>query len=223
MDRTGQVFLENFDVGMATTLGAELIDQERDGEVAKVFAVLIDGVTGPDSYKGLVPVIMSEPEDAYEDHLLPQIVISRGSATPDRSRWHPGGWEYQVASAPSKLVPGPGGRLMPNQVEKKWWTMPYDISYDIHLRARVRLQADRMFRYVGRFFHAVGQVFLRDSVGDVRGYYAFQESVDNLAEIADVADRLHGHTMSLRVEGELDFNEPFVIPTAQKVNVSTGF
>lgn len=208
---------------MATTLGAELIDQERDGEPAKVYAVRIDGVTGPDSYEGLVPVIMSDPEDAYEEHLLPQIVISRGSITQDRVRWHPGGWEYQVPSTTADLVPGPGGRLLPNRVERKWWTVPYEISYDVHLRARVRLQADRMLMHVGRFLHPTGQVFLLDSEGEERGYYAFQESIDNLSEIADVADRLHGHTLSLRVEAELDFNEPHLMPTAQKVNVNTGF
>lgn len=218
--RTGRVFLENFDVGMATTLGAELIDQERDGEIAKVYAVRIDGVTGPDSYQGLVPVIMSDPEDAYEEHLLPQIVISRGSVVQDRAnRWHPGGWEYQVASATSESVAGPGGRLMPNRVEKKWWTMPYEISYDIHLRGRARYQADMMLGHVGLYFHPTGQVFLLDSEGEQRGYYAFQESIDNLSEIADVADRLHGHTLSLRVEGELDFSAPFQQPTAQRLNI----
>lgn len=218
------MFLEHFDIGMATTLGAELITQERDGEPAEVYAVLIAGVTGPDSYKGLIPVIMSDPEDAFEENLLPQIVISRGAINQDRQRWHPGGWEYQIASPTAESVPGPGGKLVPNRVERKWWTMPYEISYDVHLRARLRRQADIMLMHVGRFFHPTGQVFLRDSKDEERGYYAFQDSIDNLSEIADVADRLHGHTISLRVEGELDFgNEPHVLPTAQKVNVNLDF
>lgn len=79
-----------------------------------------------------------------------------------------------------------------------------------------------MFLHVGRIFWAYGQVFLRDSEGDERGYYAFSDSVPNLSEIADVADRLQGHTISLRVEGELDFHEPFLMPTAQRVTNTVG-
>lgn len=208
---------------MATTLGAQLIDHVRDGETAKVYAVRIDGVTGPDAYGGMIPVFMSDPEDAYEANLLPQIVISRGDISPDMQRWHPGGWEYQIPAANAEAKPGPGGMLMPNRVEKKWWTVPYEISYDLHLRARLRRQADRMLMHVGTYFWARGQVILIDSEGEERGYYAFQESIANLAEISDVADRLHGHTISLRVEGELDFNKPFVHPTAQRVVTNTGF
>ena len=217
MSRTGQVFLEDFDIGMATTLGAQLIDYELDGEIAQVYAVAIEGVTGPDSYQGLVPVAMGEPEDTYSEHLLPQIVISRGDITPDLARWHPGGREYQVPAGSAESVPGPGGQLMPSHVEKKWWTVPYEITYDIHLRSKLRAPADAMFLHVGTFFWPRGQVWLRDSVGDERGYYAFQESVGNLSELADVADRLQGHTISLRVEAELDFNRPFVQQTAQRV------
>lgn len=221
--RTGQVFLEHYDVGMATTLGAELIDHERDGEIAKVYAVAISGVTGPDSYQGMVPVIMSDPEDAYEEYLLPQIVINQTDLTFAGERWHPGGWEYQTAAKTGQMIAGPNGQLMPTQVEKKWWTEPYDIQYDVHIRARLRLQAQRMFRHVGKYFWARGQVFLIDSEGDERGYYAFQESISNLSEIADVAERLQGHTISLRVEGELDFDEPFIARTSNKVEQNFGF
>lgn len=221
--RTGQVFIEDFDVGIATTMGAELVDHVRDGETAKVYAIRIEGLNGPDSYGGLVPVFMSDPEDAYERNELPQIIISRGSISPDMQRWHPGGHEYQIPAAMAELRPGPGGRLMPNLVEKKRWTIPYEISYDVHLRGRLRRQADLMLRHALRFYWARGQVFVIDSVGSERGYYAFQESIENLAEVSDVADRLHGHTISLRVEGELDFNEPVLHPTVQRMTTNTGF
>lgn len=221
--RTGQVFVEDFDVGIATTLGAELVDHVRDGETAKVYAVRIEGVNGPDQYGGLVPIFMSEPEDAYENNQLPQIIISRGAITPDMQRWFPGGHEYQIPASVAELKPGPGGRLMPNLVEKKRWTVPYEISYDVHLRARLRRQADLMLRYALQYYWARGQVFVIDSEGAERGYYAFQESIDNLAEVSDVAERLQGHTISLRVEGELDFNQPFLHPTVQKLNANTGF
>jgi len=219
--RTGQVFIEDFDVGVATTMGAELIEIELDGERVRCYGVRIDGVTGPDEYQGLVPVNMSEPEDAFQEHLLPQIIVSRGSMTPQMNRWQPGGHEYQVPASNAQSVVGPDGvTRMPTMVERKWWSYPFEISYDIHLRARLRLQADRMLRHVGRFFWAYGQVFLRDSEGDERGYYAFADSYDNLQELADVADRLQGHTISMRVEAELDFNEPHLMPTTPNFSLS---
>lgn len=224
--RTGQVFLEDYDVGIARTLGAEEVQIEipDDNEVATVFAVRIDGVTGPDEFDGMIPVYMSDPEDAYQANLLPQIILTRGAITPQLERWFPGGHEYQVPAHDASEVEGPDGvTKMPTRVERKWWTVPYEISYDLHLRARLRVQADRMLRHVGRFFWARGQVFLTDSEGDERGYYAFQDSIDNLSEIADVADRLQGHTISLRVEGELDFNEPHLMPTTPNFTLNTGF
>jgi hypothetical protein len=218
--RTGQVQVEDFDIGVATTIGSELINVEHDGELIQVYAVRIEGVTGPDEYQGLIPVIMSDSEDAFQAQLLPQIVVSRGAITPQMNRWFPGGREYQIPAPGSPQVPVPGtNRTMSKRVEKKWWTLPFEISYDLHLRARLRWQANKMFKHVGRFFWAYGQVFLKDSENEERGYYAFVESIDSLNEIADIADRLQGHTISMRVEGELDFAEPFILPTQQKLTL----
>lgn len=219
--RTGQVFLENFDVGIATTMGGVLVEVEKDGERVQTYAVEIPGVTGPPEYSGLVPISMADPEDAFQEHLLCQIVISRGSVVPQMNRWHPGGHEYQVPASNAEQVVGPDGvTLMPNRVERKWWTYPFEIAYDVHLRARLRVQADRMLRHVGRHFWAYGQVFLLDSEGDERGYYAFVDSYDNLSELTDVADRLQGHTISMRVEAELDFDEPHLMPTTPRYRSS---
>jgi hypothetical protein len=220
--RSGQVFLEDFDIGMATTMGGELIEIDQDGERVQVYAVNIAGVTGPDEYQGLVPISMSEPEDAFQEQILPQIIISRGSEIPQMNRWFPGGREYQVPASNAQEVIGPDGvTKMPNRVERKWWTLPFEINYDIHLRARQRAQADLMWRHVGRFFWAYGQVFLTDSEGDERGYYAFVDSNDPLGELTDVADRLQGRTISMRVEAELDFDEPHLMPTTPGYRVST--
>lgn len=222
--RTGTVFLEHFDVGVATTLGGELVNVVLDGEQVQAYAVRIDGVVGPGEHKGLVPIIIAEPDEAYESARLPEILISRSSAIPQMNRWFPGGHEYQVPASNAQQVVGPNGQLMPNRVEKKWWTYPFEIVYDIQLRARQRVDADRMFRHVGARLWAYGQVFLVDSEGDERGYYAFVDSNDALSELADVADRLQGHIISLRVEGELDFAEPFLMPTSPKLqtNVTPG-
>jgi hypothetical protein len=222
--RTGMVFLRDFDEGIIRTMGAELIDYELDGETVQVYALRVDEVNGPDQYGGYIPVIWQNPEDVYQENLLPHVVISRTSITQAMARWFPGGREYmtRAAVATDKTVQATG-QVMPSHVEIKRWAYPYDIAYEIHLRARLRWQADKMLRHVGRKFWAYGQIYLTDSEGEERGYYAFQESVDSLDEVADIADRLVGWTISVRCEGELDFNDPYIAPTSQDVvtNVSS--
>jgi hypothetical protein len=222
--RSGSVFLEHFDLGVATTLGGELVNVVLDGEQVQTYAVRISGVNGPGEYNGLVPIVMSEPDETYQSAHLPEIVITRSSAVQQMNRWFPGGHEYQVAASNSQQVAGPGGRMMPNRIEKKLWTYPFEISYDIQLRSRLRIDADRMLRHAGARFWAYGQVFLIDSEGDERGYHAFVDTFDPLSELTDISDRLQGHIISLRVEGELDFAEPFLAPTSPtlRTNVIAG-
>lgn len=221
--RTGSIFTEAYDVGVARTLGAELIEFEADGEMVQTYAVRIQGVTGPEETGELVPVQFADPEDAFTAQLLPQIVITRGSINPSMaSRYHPGGREYLAPASGAETVVSSGGTEGPSRVEIKRYALPFDISYDIHLRARLRVQADRLLAHVGRVFWAYGQVWVLDTEGEERGYYAFVESYENLSEIADVADRLQGHTVSMRVEAELDFEEPFVVPTQYKLKGSAG-
>ena len=47
-----------------------------------------------------------------------------------------------------------------------------------------------------------------DSIGDVRTYEAFQESISPLDEVSEVVDRVIGFAVTLRVEGELDLLDP---------------
>jgi hypothetical protein len=215
--RTGLVFLEDFDLGLARTIGAKLTPIELDGEVTQVFAVDIPGVAGPDLYQGLVPVQMSEAEDVYADMVLPQIVIFRTAINPAMQRWFPGGYEYQTPAKNAQTVTAGNGVQGPSLVERKDWTLPYDISYDIHIRCRRRFQADRILLYLQRYVWAYGQIYLTDSEGDERGYYAFKESVDQLNELTDISDRSVGHTISLRVEAELDSKNPYILKTQYNI------
>jgi len=221
--RTGMVFLRDFDEGVVRTMGSELINIEKDDEVVQDYAILIEGVNGPDEYGGAIPVIWQNPEDVYQEGLIPHIAVARTSITPAMGRWFPGGREYMVRSsvATDKKVAATG-QTIPSHVEIKRWAYPYDIAYEIHLRAKLRWQADKMLRHVGRKFWAYGQIFLTDSEGDSRGYFAFQESVDALDEVTDIADRMIGWTISLRCQGELDFNDPYIVPTSQNVDVNVS-
>lgn len=219
--RTGQVFLEHFDVGLATTIGAQLIDVSLDGEIAKEYAILFDSIVGPDQYNGMVPVVFSNPEDVYQSYLLPSVYLNRSSIAPDMQRWFGGGREYMVPAAVATYTTIDGVQV-PNRVETKSWTLPYTINYEVHCRARLRRQADLMLQQLGKHLWAYGQLFLTDSIGEERGYYAFVDSIDTLDEIADVADRTMGHMISIRVEAELDFNEPSILPTQTNLVTNVG-
>lgn len=220
--RLGSVFLEDFDVGLVTTFGAVLVDIELDGEIVQDYAVQIPGVTGPDQYDGLIPVIFRMPEDVYQDGLIPNISIARSNLTPQMQRWHPVGQAYRVAARVAQQVQTSTGATGPNLVEMKGFALPFDIIYDIHLNARLRRQADAMLRYMGSYFWAYSQIFFTDNVGDERGYMAYLESIDNLDEVVDFADRGCGHLLSLRIEAELDFTEPIIARTAQEFVTSVA-
>ena len=218
--RTGTVFLEDFDTGLVTTFGAVLKIVTFDNEQVQDYAVQIPGVTGPDEYSGLIPVIFQDAEDVYQDGFLPHIAISRSAITPAMSRWHPVGKAYQVPSSVATMVTAQNGVVGPSLNELKGYALPYDITYDIHMRARLRTQANNMLQYMGRHLWAYGSLFLTDSEGDERGYVTYLESIDNLDEVVDFSDRTIGFTMSLRVEGELDFSDPIILPTMRNANIN---
>jgi hypothetical protein len=218
--RTGTVFLRDFDEGLVRTMGGELIEIKLDGEKVQDYALMVDGVTGPDQYGGAVPIIWQNPEDVYQAGLLPHVNVSRTAVTPAMQRWFPGGYEYRTPAASAQTVRAGNGIEGPSILEFKPWAYPYDISYEIHLRARLRSQADMMLRQIGKKFWAYGQIYLTDSEGSSRGYYAFQESLDTLDEVADIADRMLGWTISLRCEAELDFNDPYIAKTSPNVVTS---
>jgi hypothetical protein len=223
--RTATVFLEDYDVGVAETMGGELIETSIDGEYVQEYALRCDDVTGPPEYNGLVPIYMGEPEPAYAEHLIPQIIISRGSIDPDMARWHNQGFEYRVAAVDAVMVPVAGTdpvQFIPDKIESKAYAFPFNISYDLHIRARHRRQADLLLKKVGKIFWAYGQIRFKDKTGCERGYYAFVESIQALNEIIDVTDRLQGHTFSMRVEAELDFREPYVQKTIHTFTANYG-
>ena len=218
--RTGTVFIEDFDTGLVTTFGSVLKTITLDDEEVQDYAVQIPGVTGPDEYDGLIPVIFQEPEDVYQTGYIPHIAISRSAITPAMQRWHPVGKAYQVPSKVAQTVAAQDGSEGPSLNELKGYALPFDITYDIHMRARLRLQANRMLKYMGRFIWAYGSIFFTDNEGDERGYVAYLESIDNLDELVEFSDRTLGFTMSVRVEAELDFSDPLVVPTARAFGIS---
>lgn len=103
--------------------------------------------------------------------------------------------------------------------------IPYDIMYQISVRARFRgapgnrNQVNALFGHVMRVFPPYSKIDVVDSIGDLRGYEAFNEGISNIDVIAEVQDRTLGMALTIRVEGELDLKDPQTVPTVRRVPV----
>lgn len=211
--RTGSVFVRDFDEGVVKTIGAEIVHVNLDGSEVPFYAVRIGGVDGPHEFGGFVPVMMSHPEDVYAETFLPYILVMRSSMSRAFQRWMYGGYEYMIDTGRLET----GARI----VEIKDWSMPYDITYDISVKARLRSEADRIMKHVGGIFlTGQSQVWVTDSLGVERGYDCIGESIDPLDEVNDVTNRSVGYTISIRVMGELDFRDPVKRLAADKLSVN---
>lgn len=213
--RTGIVFVEDFDVGVAVSIGGELINAAFSGGIKERYAIQIPGVVGPDEYGGMIPIIFDNPDDAYEKTFLPHVNLAR-TVAPAGSRRQSGGLAYRVAAPQAKMVKGWTGEIGPTIVEEKGEAEPYDLTYDIHIRTKRVREYMRVFRHIGGRLPPFGVVFVVDSEGAERPYDAFQESVADLSDVVDTQDREVGVTVTVRVEGELDFYDPVLKKTVYK-------
>lgn len=96
--------------------------------------------------------------------------------------------------------------------EDKAQAVPFDLLYTIQIRARYRnnlkVESMAMLRFVLKRFPPYCTVYIRDSENDLRSYTAFMESPSALDTKPDVAGRETNFNVSLRIEGELDLNDP---------------
>lgn len=221
-ERTGIVDLADFHIGVATTLGAVIPEDPQFPRTANGHPMVIKnipGVSPPPDYEG-VPVFFAFPDDVHEFKILPSFVIRCDSVLPAMSRWHLGVFEYRI--------PAPGANPVTirhpitdeiiaegfDKYESKDQAVPYDFLYTIQCRARYRNNMDvegmKMQSYTIRKYQPYTTVRLVDSLGDTRSYDAFMES-PSIADLKpDTAGRENNHNITLRIEGELDGEGPFI-------------
>lgn len=227
----GQVGLRNFDAGIVETLRAEVIDGNYFIRDKALY-----GVEPPPGDPG-VGVTFAFPDDNYEHWRFPCIVVRRDDISPAMNRWHPG---MATARGPAEgalplAVTVPTGDLTSTVVqgfdryEVAQQAVPFDITYTLSIMARYRghgdrkpigeqvdgsanpkTQANRLLDYVLRVYPPYGAVFVKDSLGDYRSYSAFMEATSHLDQVSEVADRMIGFAVTVRVEAELDLNDPQV-------------
>jgi hypothetical protein len=213
--RTGVVWIDNFDRGVVETLGA-VVNTAGNTYVIKE----IEGVAPPPDVEG-IPVFFAFSDDTIDHKILPSFVIRRDSISPAMARWHLGCTAYRVPAPAAREVvinnPRTGDEMARgyDQYEMQDQAVPFDILYTIQIRARfrnsLRVEAQKMLRYAMRIYQPYCRVIIKDSLGESRGYDAFMENPSIADRMTDVSDRETTFNMSLRVEAELDLNDPFVL------------
>lgn len=216
--RTGDVWISDYDRGMITSLGAS-VNAVGDMYVINVAGVSPPPPSGEIDFEG-IPVYFAFPEETIDPKILPSFVIRRDDITPAMSRWHLGNQQYNIpaAGAHSVTVTNPRtGDVMAtgfDAYEEKAQAVPFDILYTIQIRARYRnnlkVEAMQMLRHTMKRFPPYSTVYIRDSLGDLRSYTAFMETPSALDTKPDVAGRETNFNVSVRVEAELDLNDPVV-------------
>ena len=221
---TGTVDLRCFDQGVVTTMGAGLHTVTMpSGETLRNYFLDVPLTKGRVGRPGLpgVPIIFAFPEDVFEKYDYPLISIRRDDINPTMNRWHPGTLQYRApaVNASQEVVnSNPGVTGAPdltgfNQVEQLQQATPYDITYTISILARNRggmgqtNQANAILKSVLKTYPPYSFIEVIDSIGDIRTYECFQESVSHLDEVPEVADRVIGFAVTIRVEGELDLGD----------------
>lgn len=224
--RTGDVWITDFDRGVVESLGA-VVNEAGDLYILKD----VTGVCPPPDYEG-IPVYFAFPDEVLDAKILPSFVVRRDDATPAMSRWHLGNQQYRIPAPGSHEVsvthPITGEVIATgaDRYETKDQAVPFDLMYTIQIRARYRnnlkVEAMKMLQYTLKRYPPYTSVYVKDSEDEVRGYTAFMESPSPLDTRPDVAGRETNFNVTLRVEAELDLNDPFVQSAVVGVTTSVS-
>lgn len=212
--RTGEVLLEDFDRGVVVTLGGVVNEAETHYVIKDV-----PGISAPPDFEG-VPVYFAFPDEVLEDLILPCWVVRRDSISPAMSRWHqqmltyripaPGAREITVTNPRTGEVTATGY----SHYEQKNQATPFDLLYNIQIRARYRnnleVPAMKMLTFTLRQYPPYCQVEVMDTMEKRRTYDAFMETPSAQDTQTNVADREIRFNVTLRVEAELDLSDPYV-------------
>lgn len=221
---TGNVFIRNFDQGVIEELGAVIRTDYLPTPVRQRRGYWIDEIfTDPMA----VPVIFNNPEAIYEKKIYPSYLITRTTPyEPSLVRWHSVKQaEYRAGVSGSEEVvsgtPGVSGFDAVSGfglLELKPQAWPVDIYYSVACYARYEHEAIPMLKRILKTFPPYSKISLIDSLGENRDYTVFAETApQDIGEFVDVADRLRGYSLDIRVEGELDVQDPVRVPTVRTV------
>lgn len=218
----GTVDFRDWDEGCMETLGAEIVYYTVDGDQRAVYACEVPGLdSGHSLLGGKVPCHFSNPEDAYQPYVLPCFEFRQNDLNPafDRHPWYQ--WVARMPAKNARKVILSDGTVGYTSYENQWRATQFDMTYDCRVLARRKQEVVLMLRYALRHFIPPWFIFkVVDSKGDVREYDAGEMSISNTSELADIADRTTGWTISFTVRGEIDLHDERVYPAMLEPSVT---
>jgi len=202
----GRLGIRDWDTGAMLTLGGEITEYVVDGDTRQIYTVNVPEVnSGLPFLDGKIPLYFNTPEDVYQEYYLPNFSFRRNDMSPafDRQPFH-----QVVARVPAKganEVVLSNGQKGYDRYVQQFRANPFDITYDVVLAARRQQESVWMLQYALRHFIPPWFSFkVIDSLGDVRFYDAGEMSFSDTSELADIADRTVGWTISFTVRAEID-------------------
>jgi len=215
LERLGTVDLRAYDQGVVETLGGvvSIINNCPN------YYVPVEGVdpAAHDPVLPGVPITFAFPEDVFEKYRQPVIVVRRDDISPAMNRWHPTAVEWRAPAPGSSVATVTLGNTTVTgvtKVEEKQQAVPFDITYTITILARhrgaigQRNQVNLILRHTLKRYPPYAVLIVTDSLDCPRTYDAFMEGISHLDEVPDVTERVLGFAVTVRVEGELDLNDP---------------
>jgi len=241
--RTGDVWLEDFDVGVVETMGAFVSDgdyflqidgvpntpwpTDRESRSA-TFSVRGDRMPG-------VMITFVAPDDRITPFVYPCIVVRRESIEPAMNRWPSRHLKYRAPAEGANPVThswyDQNGQLHTvngyDSYEEQLGNFPFDITYMISVLAsakKAETYAQRMLKHVMRVYppRDASGVRVKDSIGDIRAYEVSAEGPSSLREALDMVDHQAGYSVNIKVEGELDLKDPYVTKVATSLDFIYG-
>lgn len=215
-ERNGEVFVRNFDQGMVETMGGVLRFQDK---VGVSYFLDIEGVEPHPELPG-IQISFGQPEDVHQRTKMPWVLITRDDISTAIQRWHPGMDKYR-APARGALPEYLEGNMGFDAYETQLQAEPVDISYTVTVSATRRSgyagnALEKMWNYMRKTWKPYGLVIVKDSIGDLRTYNAFRESEYDATEVLGVSDRVASMGFAIRIEAELDIEDPVVSKSVRR-------
>ena len=220
-EQVGDVFLRDFDYGMARTLGCVEIGQRFYLPLDKVQGVdapLFTEFYGDEDQQGQpmpgIPLIYNNPASAVQRHTIPCIRLRREDPSPALERWMSVHYKYR---RPAPGYPEINVQYRTRTVsgyakhEEQLGSYPFDIPYTLTVECAgvgAMTKAHTMLHHCMKSFPPHARVLVNDSLGSERKYNVFVEGPSDLSVASDIRDRTIIYALSLRVLGELDLNDP---------------
>lgn len=209
----GSVEISDFDLGMIYTMGGQLVDNA-------FWIIGGKNLVHSAKYPG-IPIVFEISDDLYREYELPIVVLRREDIAAAMRRWHPGTLQYRAPAPGAREIVVNGKKGYDKYIQAPQ-AVPYDITYSVLLQARNRggnrggpiSDAQAMLAYMQRRFQPYCCVYVPDSdytkTGVLRTYQAFAEGYSPQSQVVDTLGRIIGYETSVRVEGALDINDPYI-------------